>query len=420
MLEEKGGIMAANVIGDNINDIFIKSLYHVRDRGTLLNIRGSEVKEVLNFTYELTNINNNILTIPFRYNNFPAVCFETLWVLSGCNHLDDLKYFLPNCVDYSDDGGGTWGGAYGPRIRFGGNQNFRWHNINEPMKYVLKDDQIFHVIKTLIDDNFSRQAIITIGMANDYSTNLETNDRPCNMALQFYIRDERLHCTVTQRSGDCIWGVFNINIFEWTTLQRLIADCLGVRTGSLTHNITSFHYYTKQHEAMVEKILKSKNMIPLIYNGEYDVSYDDSRLDKSLENIEIYKKLDCHYDNIAFSYHILSKTIHNKELDDSSVRNSFIPQPNYQIIKRLFTCARLFTLLKQKKYNKIIELFEEIDLDIYYIAMLEYAIRYCWKNNKDDILPIAPILDNDKTKSLPFNIDKFVHWGIHNENKKDL
>jgi thymidylate synthase len=414
--------MSANVVGNNINEVFIESLRYLWGHGKKLNIRGSEVCEVTNFTYELTNVNNNVITIPYRYNNFPAVCFETLWVLSGCNNLKYLKYFLPNCVDYSDNDK-TWGGAYGPRIRYSNNQNFRWQNIEEPNPHILNDDQIFHILKTLIIDKFSRQAIIMIGDSTDYSTHTETKDRPCNFALQFYIRNDKLNCTVFQRSGDVIWGTFNINIFEWTTLQRIIADCLGVETGSLTHHITSFHYYTKQHGMMIDKILANSHLIPDIYNDDFDMYVSRSRLDKEHDEHEIYKQLEYHYANIAFSYETLCNMIlHNDglfyDLNNDFINKMFITNENHLFIKKLFDCAKLYIFLKNKKYDLICELFSVSDLDIYYIAMLEYAIRYSWKNYDEDILPIAEILDYPKSMQIPLDVEKYVHWGLNNENKK--
>jgi len=765
--------MSANVTGDNINEVFIESLRYLFGHGETLNIRGSEVCEVTNFTYELTNVNNNVITIPYRYNNFPAVCFETLWVLSGCNNLKYLKYFLPNCVDYSDNRGLTWGGcftldtkipllngeirslkwlinkkknesfwvwsfdtemmkyvpglahspritkyvdelteitldnnesfrctadhewmmidgsylkaeslnvgcslnpldlyttenefkirpyssnkselvyryigelfhgnnygyhhldknhynnnpdniipfsnqrehmeyhkedfskmvsnnnlnnwkdndyrnkmssqstkilssrnkenwkkndykkymsevlrqnainqwkndkfvrmmkevqsknmkllnknndikikqqksqiintfilmktngldpfkwkssslelkklgkiavirsvdnikkyfgsfenlvneinmvnnhkiksirkiklknkipvgditvekynnfglwngcivhnSYGPRIRYGNNQNFRWQNIEEPNPHILNDDQIFHVLKTLIGDKFSRQAIIMIGDSTDYSTNTETKDRPCNFALQFYIRNDKLNCTVFQRSGDVIWGTFNINIFEWTTLQRMIANCLGIDTGSLTHHITSFHYYTKQHGKMIDKIFANSNMIPDIYNESFDVSYNAERLNLNLEPFDVYKQLEYHYANASFGYSVLSKMI--EDIRSHSFLNNtldelFVKHPNYNIISKLYDTAKLFIFLKEKKYDDILEYFETSDADIYYIAALEYVIRYCFKNYKDDIINVESIINYPKVIQFPFDIDKYIHWGM--------
>jgi thymidylate synthase len=305
--------MSANVSGYNINDVFINSLKYLTEFGDTLMIRGSEVKEVTNFTYELKNIHNNILTIPYRFNNFPAVCYETLWVLSGANDLNHLKYFLPNCIDYSDDKV-IWPGAYGPRLRYGCSSRFRYQHVDQPMNHINYKDQLYHVIKALIDDPFSRQAMIMIGTSEDYESNQETLDRPCNIAIQYYIRNNKLHCTVFQRSGDAVWGVFNINIFEWTTIQKIIADCLNIPTGSLTHHITSFHHYTDKHTAMIEKVLNTQDEIPNIY--ELSPQGSDQRDD--YDEKKWHKILEYHYANVFYSINIL-----NHLIDDDVDRKRF-------------------------------------------------------------------------------------------------
>ena len=410
--------MSANIIGNNINEIFIDSLRYLKDNGTRLNIRGSEVCEVTNFTYELTNIHNNVLTIPFRYNNFPAICFETLWVLSGCNYLGYLKYFLPNCTDYSDDEGKTWGGAYGPRIRIGAkdtelNQyiDFRQIIIEGPIAEILYNDQIVNVLKTLIEDKYSRQAIIMIGESNDYRFVTETKDRPCNVALQFYIRDNKLHQTIFQRSGDCIWGALNINIFEWTTLQKIIADCLNIETGSLTHHITSFHYYIFQHEKMINKILENIHLIPNIYNGHFDIHQSASKLKKKVSEPETYNELEYHYSNIAFSYNVLAKTIENKNnANKNFVKNSFVNIPNHRYIKKLYDAAKLFILLKTKRSDDIVDFLMNQDMDIYGLASLEYAVRYCIRENADMNIDFNEIIDVNKSSYYDKKINDFIFW----------
>jgi thymidylate synthase len=408
--------MSANIISDNINEIFIDSLRYLKDNGVRLKTRGSEVCEVMNFTYELTNIRNNVLTVPFRYNNFPAICFETLWILSGCNHLGYLKYFLPNCVNYSDDGGETWGGAYSPRLRIGASDinleqfvDFRQLVVKEPITEVLYNDQIVNVLKTLIEDRYSRQAMIIIGESNDYRFVTKTKDRPCNIALQFYIRNNKLHQTIFQRSGDCIWGALNINIFEWTTLQQIIADCLNIETGSLTHHITSFHYYVSQHEKMINKVLNNTELIPDIYSGSFDINYDKSKLKKEIDEPDVYRELESHYANVAFSYNVLTKMIDNKgENPNGFINNSFIDNPNNIYIKKLYDSARLFILLKNKRNDEVGEFLLNQEMDIYGIALFEYAVRYCSREGVD--LDFNKIIDMNMPPYYNKEINDFIRW----------
>lgn len=278
--------------------------------------------------------------------------------------------------------------------------------VKEPIIEILYNDQIVNVLRTLIEDKNSRQAIIMIGESSDYKFLVRTKDRPCNIALQFYIRDNKLHQTVFQRSGDVIWGALNINIFEWTTLQKIIADCLNIKTGSLTHHITSFHYYIFQHEKMINKILDNTHLIPDIYDGHFDMYQDTLELK---EEFDIYKELEYHYANIAFSYNVLTKAIEDKNnTDNNFVNDTFINIPNYRYIKKLYDAANLFILLKTKKNYEIVDFLTNQDMDIYGIALLEYAIRYCLKENID--INFNKIIDMNKPLHYNKKINDFIFW----------
>ena len=407
--------MAAEIRGDNINDVFLKSLGFLENHGSLLRIRGSEVREVTNFTYRLTNIHNNVLTIPYRNNNFAALCFETLWVLSGRNDLKYLKYFLPNCGDYSDSipgtfdfnpQGGIWGGAYGTRLRYGNNQNWRWNFHDKNVPHIIIGDQIFNVIRTLEKDLFSRQAIIIIGTSSDYDFDLDTKDRPCNVSLQFLVRNNKLDCTIFQRSGDAIWGAFNINIFEWTTLMKIIADCLNIPTGTLTHHITSFHYYIEQHEKTVENILTNKDDMPDIYRY---FNIEPYLREHELDD-DYHKMLEFHYANISHSMSMIEDLIENKH--DTESDSMFVDNDNNHYTINLFEMARAFILMKKgNNVNRLMGLINAyVDNDLYLAAMLEYMVRY-YKKNDGDKLPELITLIYEKFKDKPAVID-FITWSI--------
>jgi thymidylate synthase len=404
--------MAANVRGNDINEVFIKSLEYLESHGSLINPKGTETREVSNFTYELTNIHNNVLTIPFRNNNFASICFETLWVLSGRNDLKYLKYFLPNCVDYSDKPpspdfqdftpkGGTWGGAYGPRLKYGNNTTWRWNFQDKNNPDIVLGDQIFNIIRTLREDQFSRQAIIIIGTSDDYEFDLKTKDRPCNVSIQFLIRHGRLNCTIYQRSGDAIWGTFNINIFEWTTLMKLIADCLNIETGTLTHHITSFHYYIKQHGKTVNNILSVKNGIPNIYDY---INIRPFVRENGIFN-DYYKMLEYHYANIAYGMSLIEKNINEK---DTEITDVFVEDGNCHYVMDIYRVVELFILMKEKHTDRLIDKLKKFKHnDLYLIAILEYMVRYF---NKNDTRVVSRIEAIAKRKFKEEETINFITW----------
>ena len=281
----------------NINDAFYNSLKRLMMPSTQsYQIRGSLVKEIPDFRFGIQDPRKNILMVPYRNNNIFATCAEVLWVLAGRDDLAFLQHFLPRAHEFSDDKK-VWRGAYGPRISdvFTRKQmpyqcNYTYseiddHQIKEynPANLLSKNrlpgmmfNQIRNVVKILEKDRYSRQAIITIGQTEDYDNSLNTLDRPCTMFIQFLIRkdenqsEEALHCYVYMRSNDCIWGCFNINVVEWTIVQILIAEALGVNLGTYNHSATSFHIYGRHFER-AKKMLDNKMFI-------YDIEILESNL----------------------------------------------------------------------------------------------------------------------------------------------
>lgn len=248
------------IVRRNINDVFLSSLNKVFYKGDILNPRGMKSREITGFAFRITEPWKHILTCPKRFNNIAATIYETFWVLNGNVDLRYLKFFLPNCVDYSDNNGLSWRGGYGGRIKPIG------RDIN----------QIKNVIETLEKDPDSRQAIIVIGEQHDYNPQLVTKDRPCTMFVHFLIRKKQLDCYVYMRSNDILWGAFNINVFEWTTLQMIVANVLKVDMGLYQHHATSMHLYTN----------KDKRAENILSTTHYNI-YDTFTLTQPKDNIGI-------------------------------------------------------------------------------------------------------------------------------------
>ena len=161
--------------------------------------------------------NSKIRNMPMRY-----AWGELLWYLSGSNRLSDIQKFTPNW-DGLTDNGVTLNSAYGYRIfnQFG-------------------FDQLNHVANLLRKDANSRQAVIHIKDASD----TPTKDTPCTIALQYHLREGKLHATTIMRSND-IWLGFPYDVFAFTSLQILLSMILGVEVGEYTHIAGSLHLYER-------------------------------------------------------------------------------------------------------------------------------------------------------------------------------
>lgn len=183
---------------------------------------GNVVGEIINAVTVITDPRQGFVKSKERNLSIKYAVGELLWYLSGSNKLEDISPYSSAWKNLSDDGN-TVNSAYGYRIfnKFGFNQ---WE----------------HVIKLLQKDPLSRQAIIHIKEPN----NAPTKDLPCTICIQYLIRDNKLHSTVYMRSND-IWLGFPYDVFNFTSLQVLMAMELGVPVGEYTHIAGSLHLYER-------------------------------------------------------------------------------------------------------------------------------------------------------------------------------
>lgn len=194
---------------------------------------GAVVAECLNAITVINDPTRNIITSDDRRMPMRYAVGELLWYLSGSNRLKDISVFSKVWERMSDDGV-TVNSAYGQRIfeRFG-------------------FDQFEYVVEALTKNPLSRQAVIHIKDAEDYNT-FPTKDVPCTVALQYLIRDGKLHATTYMRSND-LWTGFPYDVFSFTCFQILLAFRLGVDIGTYTHFAGSLHLYERSLDEWREK-----------------------------------------------------------------------------------------------------------------------------------------------------------------------
>ena len=132
------------------------------------------------------------------------------------------------------------------------------------------------VINELKRNPDSRRAVIDIRRLSD----MKTNDPACLQHIQYFIRDDMLHCKVLFRSNDACKATF-MNAFALIMLQKRIADELGIEVGTYTHRANSFHCYEKDFallDGYVERILKGE-ALTYDYVGEWDELMEEAKAD---------------------------------------------------------------------------------------------------------------------------------------------
>ncbi len=140
-----------------------------------------------------------------------------------------------------------------------GNWEYTYHSrMAEQIPFILRD---------LRRNPSSRRAVIDI---RDWKHDAaEGNENPaCLQHIQYFIRDDKLHCKVLFRSNDACKATF-MNAFALIMLQQRIANELGVEMGTYSHRANSFHCYEKDFP-MLEGYVKRINAA----EDDSDITYD--------------------------------------------------------------------------------------------------------------------------------------------------
>lgn len=106
-------------------------------------------------------------------------------------------------------------------------------------------NQLQYVIDELTTNPTSRRAIINAWVPKDINKMCLP---PCHVMYQFYIVNDRLNVTMTQRSGDMFLGV-PFNIVSTSLLLIYMSNILNILPRNVHINITNAHIYTNHIDA---------------------------------------------------------------------------------------------------------------------------------------------------------------------------
>jgi thymidylate synthase len=140
-----------------------------------------------------------------------------------------------------------------------GNWAYTYHSRIAP--------QIKFIVEELTRNPYSRRAVIDV---RDWKVDSKSSDPACLQHIQYFVRNNKLHCKVLFRSNDACKATY-MNAFALIMLQNRIAKYLGYEVGSYTHRANSFHCYAadfKLLENYVERL--SSEDVTYNYVGEWD------------------------------------------------------------------------------------------------------------------------------------------------------
>lgn len=224
----------------NCNITWVDMLNDILEDGKPVDVRGFKTLELLHHTIVI-NMSAPIITVPARKLNYRFMAAEAEWMINGDDKLAPLTKYNKKMANYSDDGI-TLTGAYGPKI-------------------VAQSE---YVVRTLLADQSSRQAVLTIWER----TPAPSKDIPCTILMQFLIRDSFMDTHVYMRSSDAWLGVpydiFSFSVVStWMlAMYNSLSDCEDVLPRNLYLTAGSRHLY-EQHYKAAEDIVRTRDSFPV-------------------------------------------------------------------------------------------------------------------------------------------------------------
>jgi thymidylate synthase len=219
------------------NDVYAKLLIKAYTTGLQSFPRGQETRELIAARVVL-DPKDNIITLPGFKTDLKYAKKELEWYYSGSNRIVDMGEYAKVWEKFSDDGV-TVNSAYGYQI-FGHHPDVRM-------------DQWKWVVNKLKDDKDSRQCVININLPAHKEK--PTKDMCCTLALQYFVRDSKLHSITYIRSNDIYFG-FRNDIYCFCEFQKKMARELELKVGSYVHVAGSLHLYQPQFKK-VEDLMKN-------------------------------------------------------------------------------------------------------------------------------------------------------------------
>ena len=180
-------------------------------------------KALFNVGFYIADPANNKIKSGFRKWNKEYADAEWQWYLSGdpsIKKLGDIYGKVPAIWKRMANAEGNVNSNYG----------YQWQRNN----------QIDHVIGLLKSNNNTRQAAISIYDAKEHDT--YKHDTPCTYAVQFTIIDNKLNMSVYMRSNDLWYGFCN-DQYQFSMLQKMIAEKLNLPVGWYYHHAHNLHLY---------------------------------------------------------------------------------------------------------------------------------------------------------------------------------
>ena len=146
------------------------------------------------------------------------------------------------------------------------------------LEFLSDVDQLKDLIEGLKKDPNGRRHIISAWNPGEIN---KMALPPCHMMAQFYLRDNKLSCMMTQRSCDAFLGL-PFNIASYALLTHLIAQTIGVDAQDLIISLGDVHIYNNHLDAVAQQLSRDPYPLPTLKLTPtvdiWNVTIDDCKL----------------------------------------------------------------------------------------------------------------------------------------------
>ena len=211
-----------NIRFDNANEAYEFLLNQTIEHGEDFD----DTKAIFNCGFYIMNPQKNHITNKERKWSLKYAEAEWQWYLSGdpsISKLGELYGKIPSIWEKMADSLGNVRSNYG----------WQWK----------RNAQIDYVTAKLKTNPKTRHAAISIFDGKEFDT--YRNDTPCTYAVQFTIINDKLCMSVYMRSND-IWYGFCNDQYQFSSLQKMVADRLNLEIGWYYHHAHNMHLYNNK------------------------------------------------------------------------------------------------------------------------------------------------------------------------------
>lgn len=192
---------------------------------------------------------------------FKAVALELDWFLSGNTNAKWLEDRGVNIWrEWGDPETREMGPIYGQQFRGQLAVDGKTDHNGESYEWSYEIDVLSDVIDGIKNDPYSRRHVISLWQANQLEGMALP---PCHgIAIQFYVEaDERLSCSMYQRSADAFLGL-PFNIASYSLLLHYVSTAVGREPGKFHWFGGDFHLYSNHEEAAREQLSREPKRFP--------------------------------------------------------------------------------------------------------------------------------------------------------------